>query len=186
MTNTFSQLRYQYCAANKLRASVPQSSNAVKMYFSVPTIRPCMHHHNYGVISERHTCRDCMWPTILVARHYTTCRGERVLVVIRFNVTFLPFRPYCEKICTSFLNDTESLTMHGCALWRSQIAYVCSYSLNTTTVFYFVTEWPDVTVLGRLHATTHFYFTWPWPGLDSVSYSAVVLYQVLRVSEQQC
>jgi len=45
---------------------------------------------------------------------YITCGGERVLVVIRFNVTYLPLRPYCEKLCTSFLNAeslTESVTM---------------------------------------------------------------------------
>jgi len=39
---------------------------------------------------------------------YTTCCGEQVLVVIRFNATFLPWRPYCKKMCTSSLNDAES------------------------------------------------------------------------------
>jgi len=33
-------------------------------------------------------------PIILDAELYTTCPGERVLVAIRFNVTFLPLRPY--------------------------------------------------------------------------------------------
>jgi len=47
---------------------------------------------------------------------YTTFLGERVLVVVMFNATFLPIRPYCEKICTFFLNDAESLTTYGCAL----------------------------------------------------------------------
>jgi len=32
-------------------------------------------HHNYGVTSESHPCRDCVWPTILDAEHYTTCPG---------------------------------------------------------------------------------------------------------------
>jgi len=45
-------------------------------------------HHNYGVISESHACKDCVWRTTLDAEVYTTCPGERVLVVIRFNVTF--------------------------------------------------------------------------------------------------
>jgi len=53
---------------------------------------------------------------ILGAGIYTTCRGERVLVVIRFNATFLPLRPYCENICTTFLNDAKSLATYGCAL----------------------------------------------------------------------
>ena len=56
------------------------------------------------------------WPIILGAGLYTTCPGERVLVVIRFNATFLPLRPYCKKICTAFLNDAESLTTYDCAL----------------------------------------------------------------------
>ena len=62
------------------------------------------------------------WPIILGAGLYSTCRGERValVVVIRLNATFLPLRPYCKKMCTSFLNDAESLTTYGCALWCSQ------------------------------------------------------------------
>jgi len=56
------------------------------------------------------------WSIILGAGFYTTCPGERVLVVIRFNATFLPLRPYCKKLCTSFFNDAESLTTDGCAL----------------------------------------------------------------------
>jgi len=74
-----------------------------------------------------------------------TFRCERVLVVIRFNVTFVPLRPYCEKMCTCFLNDGKSPTIHGCALWCSQIVYIRP-SLNTTTAIYFVTECPDVPV----------------------------------------
>ena len=37
-----------------------------KMYFFVPSVHPCMH-HNYGVISGRHTSADCVWPIPLVA-----------------------------------------------------------------------------------------------------------------------
>jgi len=36
------------------------------------------------------------WPINLGAGLYTICRGERVLVVIRFNAIFLPLRPYCD------------------------------------------------------------------------------------------
>jgi len=82
------------------------------------------------------------WPVILVAGLYTTCRNERVLTVIRFKATFQPLRPYCETVCrpTSLLNGAESLTTYSCALWCRQIAYICPYSLNTTTAFYFATE----------------------------------------------
>jgi len=56
------------------------------------------------------------WPVILGGGPYTTYRGERVLVLITFSATFLLLRRYCEKICTSFLNDAESPTTYGCAL----------------------------------------------------------------------
>jgi len=51
-------------------------------------------HQNYGIISGSHACRDCVWPIILDAELYTIRPGERVLVVIRFNVTFLHLRCY--------------------------------------------------------------------------------------------
>jgi len=48
------------------------------------------------------------WPIILDAEPCATiCPGERMLVAITSNVTFLHLRPYCEEICTSFLNDAE-------------------------------------------------------------------------------
>jgi len=53
----------------------------LKMYFSVPFVRPCMH-HKYGGISESHACKDCVWPIILDAELCTTCPGERVLVIM--------------------------------------------------------------------------------------------------------
>jgi len=55
------------------------------MYFFVPFVRPCMH-HKYGGISETHACKDCVWPIILDAELYTTCPGERVLVVMTHQV----------------------------------------------------------------------------------------------------
>jgi len=54
----------------------------LKMYFFFPFVRPCMHHNN-DLISESHTCKDCGWLTSLDAELYTTCPGERVLVVVR-------------------------------------------------------------------------------------------------------
>ena len=57
----------------------------LKMYFFVPFVRPCMH-HNYDGISESHACKDCVWRTILDAGLYTTCPGERVLVVMTHQV----------------------------------------------------------------------------------------------------
>ena len=109
------QLRYQYCASNKLRASFSRCSNAVKTYFFVPFVRPCMH-LNYGVISGNHACRDCVWHIILVAELYTTCPGERVLVATRFNVTFLPLRLCYVNTRTCFSKDAENLTTYGYVL----------------------------------------------------------------------
>jgi len=45
-------------------------------------------HHNYGVISGSHGCRDCVWPIILDAELGTTCTGERVLVVMTHQVQY--------------------------------------------------------------------------------------------------
>jgi len=43
-------------------------------------------HHNYGRVSESHACKDCMWPIILDAELDTTCRQERVLVIMTHQV----------------------------------------------------------------------------------------------------
>jgi len=87
----------------------------LKTYFFVPFVNPCMH-LNYGVISGSHACRDCGWRIILVAELYTTCPGERVLVAIRFNVTFLPLRLCYVNTSTCFSKDAESLTTYGYVL----------------------------------------------------------------------
>jgi len=143
------QLRYQKLLFPDVRAQW-------QTYFFVPSVRPCTH-HNYGVISGRHTSTDCLWLITLVAGHCTTCRSERVLVVIMFNTTFLPLRLYWKKRYTFFLNYAESLTTYGCPLWCSQIVYIRTYSFNNTTAFYFVTEGPGVLVLvwGRVHCAGH-------------------------------
>jgi len=89
------QLQYKHYAVNKLRSSFSRCSNSVKniAYFFVPSLRPCVD-HSYGVISGKHTSTDCVWPGTLFAGLCKTCRGKRVLVVIRFNVILLRLRPY--------------------------------------------------------------------------------------------
>jgi len=144
---------------------LPSVQMQLKMYFFIPFVRPCMH-HSYGVISESHAFRDGVLPIILDAELYTTCPGERVLVVIIFNVTFPHSMHYEEKTCSCFSKDAENLTTHGSVLWCSRIVFIRPYSLNTTTAFYFVTECSDIAVLVRLwvcHVTTHSYFTWARP-----------------------
>ena len=75
------QLRYQYCTANKLRASFSDVQMHLKTNFFVPIVLPCMH-HKYGRISESHACKDCVWPIILDAELCTTCHGELMLIVM--------------------------------------------------------------------------------------------------------
>jgi len=53
--------------------------------FSFLLVRQCMH-HKYGGISESHAYIDCVWSIILDAELYTTCLGERVLVVMTHQV----------------------------------------------------------------------------------------------------
>ena len=100
------QLWCQYYAVNNCELLFLDVWTQWKMYFFVPSLRPCMH-HNYGVISGRHTSTNGVWLITLVAELCRTCRGERVLVVIRFNVTFLPLRLYREKMCTCFLKKVQ-------------------------------------------------------------------------------
>ena len=87
----------------------------LKTYFFVLFARPCMH-HNYGVFSGSHACRDCVWHIILDAELYTTCSGERVLVAAKFNVRFQPLRLFYENTCTCFSKDAENLTTYGYVL----------------------------------------------------------------------
>jgi len=109
------QLRYQYCAANKLRASFPVVQMQLKTYFCVPFVRPYMH-LNYGVISGSHACRDGGWHIILVAELYATCPEERVLVATKFNATFLSLRLCYVNTSTCFSKDAENLTTYGYVL----------------------------------------------------------------------
>ena len=89
---------------------------------------------------------------ILDAELDTTCPGEWVLVVMTHQVqcNIPTFEALLRKICTCFSKDAEDLITYGCLLWRSQIVYIRPYSLNTTTAFYFVTEYSDIAVFVRL------------------------------------
>ena len=124
---------------------IPVVQMQLKTCFFVPFVRPCMH-HNYGVIWGSHACRDCVWDILLDAELYTTCPGERMLVAIRFNVTFLPLRLCYENTRRCFSKDAENLTTYGYVLWCSQIVCTRHYSLNTIIAFCSVTEWSNFAV----------------------------------------
>jgi len=98
----------------------------LKTYFFVPFLRPCMH-LNYGVISGSHACRDCWWHIILVAELYATCPGERALVAIRFNVTFLPLR-LCYVNTSTCLLFLERCRKSNNAWLRALMQSDCFYS----------------------------------------------------------
>ena len=139
----------------------PDVRKQLKMYFLVLSVRPCMH-LNYGVISGSHACKVCVWHITLDAELYTTCPGERVLVTIKFNVTFLPLGPCYETTRTCFSKDAENLTAYGYMLLCSQIVCIRPYSLNTKIAFYFVNEWSNIAVsvwLMACHVTMHSHFT---------------------------
>ena len=118
----------------------PDVQMQLKTYFFIPFVHPCMH-HNYGVISRSHTCRDCVWHIILNAELYTTCPGERVLGATRSNATFLPLRLWYENTRTCFSKDAENLITYGYVLWCSQTVCIRHYSFNTIIAFYSVNEW---------------------------------------------
>ena len=50
------------------------------------------------------------------------------------------FEAVFKKIYACFQIYAESLTMHGCMLWCTQVVYIAPYSLKTTITSYFVTE----------------------------------------------
>ena len=60
--------------------------------------------------SESHACKDCVRPIILDAELYTTCPGERVLVVMTHQVQCnIPTFEAVSRKNTHFSKDAEGL-----------------------------------------------------------------------------
>jgi len=124
----------------------PDVQTQWKMYFFA-LVYPRMD-HNYGVIPGKYTCRDCVWPKI--AGLYTTCHGERVLVVIsgsshQFSVTFLPLKPCLQKVQQHMVSrfDAVWFFIFLVILWTLQAHFTlwlslgrCSVSLRTSADHY--------------------------------------------------
>jgi len=140
----------------------------LKMYFFVPFLRPYMH-HNYGGISGSHTCKYCVWLIIVDAELYTTCPGERVLVVMTHQVqcnipTFEAvlrknmhvFLERCRRsnnvIVASF--DTVRLLLFFLILWTLQQYFTLWLSARTLC---------SVCSFEGVHVTMHSHFTLAWP-----------------------
>ena len=107
------QLRYQYCAANKLRVSFSRCSNAVKNVLFRSFCTPM-----YASQLWCNFRKSCM-QRLRVAYNFG-CRAlynlpwrASVTVPTRFNVTFLPLRLCCENTRTCFSKDAENLTTSG-------------------------------------------------------------------------
>jgi len=81
----------------------PAVQMQLKTYFFVPFLRPCMH-HNYGVISGSHECRDYRWHIILVAELYNLPWRASVSNH-KFNVTFQPLRLCYVNTSTCFSKE---------------------------------------------------------------------------------
>jgi len=70
-------------------------------------------------------------PVSLDVGLYTTCRGDRVLVFIRFNATILPLRPYCAQFVPLYKRCRKSNNVWLRALMLSGCSYSFYYSIWT-------------------------------------------------------
>jgi len=89
--------------------------------------------------------RTLVWPIILGAGLSTTCCGDWLLV-IRFNVTFLPLRPSWEKICICILHDGRSLTMYALILWTLQLHFTLWLSAWLLSVNWRTCAWHNTLI----------------------------------------
>jgi len=154
------------------------------MYFFVPFVRPCMH-HNYGVISGSHACKDCVWHIILDAELYTTCFGERerLLVVMTHQVqcnipTFQTvliknmhlFLERCKRSYNVMVARFDAVRLFIFSLFFEHYNRIllCDWVLGHCSVYSFE----------GVHVTMHSYFAWACPVWEWASHSAVVLHQV--------
>ena len=136
-----------------------------KMYFFCPFVRLCMH-HNYGGNSESHACKDCVWLIILDPELYTTCHGERMLVVMTHQVQ-------CNiPTFEAFLRKNMHLFLERCR--RSNNAMVACFDAVRVFIFVFehynrisLCDWAlghcSVCSFEGVHVTMHSYLTWAWP-----------------------
>jgi len=93
-----------------------------------------------------------MWPIILDAELYTTCPGERVLVVMTHQVqcNIPTFEALLRKNRYLFLERCRRSNNVWLRTLTQSDCVFRPYSLNTTTAFYFVTECSNIAVFVRL------------------------------------
>jgi len=141
----------------------PDVHMQLKLYFFVPFVRPCMH-HNYGVTSGSHACRDCVWPTVLDVELYTTCPGERMLVANSHQVqcNIPTFEALIQKLRTCFSKDAENLTTFGSSWMQSDCLYTSLFfeHYNRILLCNWVLEHCSVCLIDGASCHTHWHFTW--------------------------
>ena len=151
-------------------------SNAVKTYCFVPFVCPCMH-YNCGIISGSHACRDCMWPIILGARFSTTCH---------WRASGSSHQVQCRKdmylILERCINSNDVMVARFDAVRLFEFVHI-PWTLQPHFTWWLS---PRTFVWGSVHASATILscVNWPWPGWTQCPSLDVLLYQVLRVSEQ--
>jgi len=96
-----------------------------------------------------------------------------------------------EKKGTCFLNESKRPRMYGCALWCSQIGYSSFFEHYNRILLGDRVPGPYSVILRTCAGQTHSYVIRAQPRLDSnMRFSCptldVLLYRVLRVSQQLC
>ena len=114
----------------------PDVQMQLKMYFFVPFVRPCMH-QNYHGVSESHACKHCVWPIILDAELYTTCPGERVLVVMTHQIqcNIPTFEALLRKNMHLFLERCRSNNVM--VAWSNNVMVACFEAVRLF-IFFFI------------------------------------------------
>ena len=92
------QLRYQYCSANKLRASFFKCSIFVKNICFGPTALCCMQ-LIYDASLRSLLCNAYVWRTTIISKFYMGFPSSTVLVHIRWNGAFRHSMPFCARRC---------------------------------------------------------------------------------------
>ena len=117
------QLRYQYCAANKLRASFSRCWNAVNHVLFRSFCSSTYASRLWRDIRKAEIACDLYFGCNVLYNLPWRASGGSHQVQCKIPT----FEALLKKMCICFLNDEESLTTYGCALWCIQIVYIPSF-----------------------------------------------------------
>jgi len=145
-------------------------------------VRPCMH-QNYGGISESHACKDYVWPIIFDADLYTTCPGERVIVVMTHQVrcNIPTFGAVLRKNMHLFLERcrrSNNVMVACCDEVRLFIFFLILWTLQPHFTLWLSARTLQCLYVWRCACHNAFVLYLALTSLELASHSAVVLYQV--------